>query len=150
MLSTASTVRFIDQTGVNLKLAQAAPTILAENRIMVTTMLEAVKSEIMPATPLGPGHFGYHLIDTYKIEVKGGIPKTTGTLSSAVQGYWREFGTRAGFRGRKRTVLAYAAAITRLSGGTGGEPAGLYATKALNRFRAMIRFYYGKAQWWRL
>ncbi len=115
---------------------------------MVTQMLEAVKAEIEPGTPTGPGHFGYHLRDTYRVVVSSEGVKTSGKLKAAVQGYWREFGTKGRFKGRVNRRRAYAAALGAF--GSGGEKAGLYATRALNRFRAMIRLYYGKAQWWRL
>ncbi len=149
MLSTGTTVRWVGKREIDAKLLAAAPRILAENRSMVTTMLGAVKAEIEPGTPIGPGHFGYHLRDSYRIEVSSKGVRTSGKLKAAVQGYWREFGTRGRFKGRRNRRRAYAAAIGAFGGG--GEKAGLYATRALSRFRHFINLYYGKgAQWWRL
>lgn len=149
-LGTGTVVRVIGQREVDAKLLAAAPRILAENRLMVTQMLEQVKAEILPGTPLGPGHFGYHLRDSYKVQIAGGGGiRTSGKLLAPPQGYWREFGTRGGHRARKgglRRVQAYMQAV----GGGGGEKAGLFASKALAGVRKLIRLYYGKAQWWRL
>lgn len=111
---------------VKAKLLAAAPRILAENRRMVTEMLDYVKPVVIENTPLGPGHFGYHLRDTYTTDVKSEDFVTRGVLKSAVQGYWRE-------RGTKR-----------------GERAFRTAHKALAAVRRFIHFYYGNAQWWRL
>ncbi len=93
---------------------------------MVEQMLETVKQEIEPITPTGPGHFGYHLRDRYEVHVSSSGVKTRGVLTSPAQGYWRERGT------------------------VRGERAGRYAHKLLAGVRRFLRFYYGRAQWWRL
>ena len=147
-LTSGTVVRVLGKQEVDAKLLAAAPRILAENKAMVTEMLEMVKAEIEPGTPVGPGHFGYHLRESYKIEVIAKGSKTTGSLKAAVQGYWREFGTHGRFKGRRNRLRAYSAAIGAF--GEGGEKAGLFATKALNGVRRLIKAYYGKAQWWRL
>jgi len=150
-LSTGTTVRWIGKREIDAKLLAAAPRILEQNRAMVTEMLEMVKVEILPGTPEGPGHFGYHLRDTYRIEVSSQGVKTTGKLKAAVQGYWREFGTQGRFKGRGRAA-GRLQAVRIMTGAVlagGGEKAGLFATKALSQARRLIRFYYGKAQWWR-
>lgn len=148
MLSTGTTVRYVGLREAQLKLAAAGPRILEENRLMVTEMAEGVRAEITPGTPEGPGHFGVHLRDSYRVEVSSTGPQTSGKLWAAVQGYWREFGTRGRYKGRHDLRRAYLAAIGGFGGG--GEKAGLYATKALNQMRRMIYQYYGRAQWWRL
>lgn len=123
----SANVRVIGKDIVDAKLLAAAPRILAQNRAMATQMLGFVKAELIPETPIGPGHFGgRHLRDSYKISVKSEGVKTSGTLSSLPQGYWREKGTRR------------------------GERALHLARKALAGVNRFIRFYYGKQQWWRL
>jgi len=145
--STGTTIRVIGKAEVDAKLLAAAPRILAQNRGMVNTMLTAVRDEITPGTPVGPGHFGVHLKDSYKVEIHSEGVKTTGKLKAAVQGYWREFGTKGRYRGRTKALRALARTV---GSGLGGEKAGLYATHAMNGMRKFLRFYYGKAQWWRL
>ncbi|SRR6266702_3358891 len=148
MLSSGTTVRWIGKRELDAKLLAAAPRILEQNRLMVTQMLETVKAEIEPGTPLGPGHFGYHLRDTYRVMVASKGVSTSGSLKAAVQGYWREFGTKGRFKSRRNRLRSYTAALGGF--GSGGEKAGLFATRALGKVRGMIRLYYGKAQWWRL
>jgi len=144
--SLGTAVRVIGKKEVEAKLLEAAPRILANNRMLVTEMLGAVKADLQTITPLGPGHFGYHLRDSYKVEVASRGVETAGSLSAPLQGYWREFGTRGGHRARKgRRVQSR----VRISSGGGGEKAGMYASRALNAVRRMINFYYGRAQWWR-
>ncbi len=138
-LSTGTTVRFIGKREVDAKLLAAAPRILEENRLMVMQMLEAVRAEIQP-TP------GYR--SSLRVEVTSSGVKTIGKLWGAARAYWRAFGTRGRFRGRSNRRRAYAAAIGAFGGG--GERADLLPVKAMNRVRAFLRFYYGKAQWWRL
>lgn len=119
----------IQTTGLNIvnaKLLAAAPRILAENRTMVETMLAYVKPIVIEATPLGPGHFGYHLRERYTTAIRSEGVKTTGVLKSPMQGYWREFGTRRGERAFRTAHLALA---------------------GVKRF---LHFYYGNLQWWRL
>jgi hypothetical protein len=134
---------------VRAKLAAAGPRILAQNRALVTAMLETVKPVVVTQTPLGPAHFGYHGRDTVKIEIQSKGVETTGKLKAAVQLYWREYGTGMRFRGRGRSKLRQAVAI--MTGAkTGGEAARMTANKALNATRRFIKFYYnGMANWWR-
>lgn len=139
---------------VRAKLLAAAPRILAHNRTLVEAMLREVKTAIIPQTPLGPGHFGYHLRDTYSIDLSSEGIATKGVLKSAVQGYWREYGTRGNFK-KGGTILGFANAFENLAGlphpRGEGERALMIAHKALNAVRRLIRFYYGgAAAWWRL
>jgi hypothetical protein len=147
VLSSGTTVRWIGKREFDAKLLAAAPRILAENRSMATEMLNAVKAEIEPGTPLGPGHFGgIHLRDSYRVEVTSRGIGTIGRLMVPPQGYWREFGTKGGRKGAKARFLKGVS----FAGTGGGERAGLFATHALAGVRRMISFYYGKGQWWRL
>jgi hypothetical protein len=144
-----TSIRIIGKDIVDAKLLLAAPRILAGNRLMVGTMLDFVKAVTVAATPLGPGHFGYHLRDSFTTDVKSGPVKTTGVLKSPPTGYWREFGTGGRFRGPKKSALrSYVAAIG--GAGTGGERRFYTAHHALAGIHKFIAFYYGKAQWWRL
>lgn len=123
---TAS-VRVIGARQVQAKLLAAKPRILAHNRMMISSMLDFIKPEVRAATPLGPGHFGYHGRDTLRTEVHSHGIKTVGTLKAAVQLYWRERGTSRGERAR------------------------MTAHHALAGVKKFIRFYYGgMANWWRL
>ena len=133
---------------VRAKLVATAPRILAQNREMVQTMLDYMKPEVAANTPIGPGHFGYHLRDSYVTDVKSSGVRTIGVLKSPRTGYWREYGTGARYRGPKKA----AASVRLLTGqaGTGGERAFMTAHHALAGFRKFVAFYYGKAQWWRL
>ena len=77
--------------------------------------------------------------------------RTTGRLRGAIQLYWREYGTRAGFRGGKAKLSARQSKLARaFSVGNGGEPAFLTAHKALGGYKRYINFWYGGlAKWWR-
>ena len=123
-------VRVIGKEQIEAKLARAEVNILAHNRAMVSEMLGFVKAEVVPQIPIGPGHFGYHLRDTFNTDVRSSSgqlgTKVTGVLKSAVQGYWRE-------RGTKR-----------------GERAFMTAHKALAGIRKFINAYYGTAKWWHI
>lgn len=145
-------MRIIDQEQVRAKLGGSIPRILADNRSMVTQTLNAVKAELIPETPLGPGHFGLHLRDSYTVDVSGEGMQTIGALKAPPQGYWREFGTRGGYRSSNRTLRAFTNVLLHQGGSfaSGGEKAGLYAAHALAKFRRLVNFYYGHAQWWRL
>lgn len=122
-----ASVRVIGKEIVDAKLLMAAPRILEHNRLLVTSMLAELKPAVAAQTPLGPGHFGYHLRDMYKTSVKSGPKGTTGYLISPVQGFWREFGTK---RGERRFYTAH-------------------KTAALLR-KTITKFYgTGKAPWWR-
>lgn len=139
---------------VRAKLLEAEPRILAHNRLMITEMLNVIKPTVIAQTPIGPGHFGYHLRDTYETDVKSSGVKSTGVLKAPAQGYWREFGTK----GRSRKMgSALGLSVGQLNkafnaGGLGGgEPALMIAHKALAGVRKMINvFYGGQAAWWRL
>lgn len=133
---------------VRERLLKAAPRIMATNRSLVTSMLEEVKPVVVRDTPLGPGHFGEHGRDTVRIQISTKGVSTMGRLVAAVQLYWREFGTGMRFRARgKAAQLKQATRV--MTGATGGEPARLVATHALNATMRFIRFYYnGMANWW--
>src|SRR6267142_6442780 len=137
---------------VRAKLLAAEPRILAQNRALVTSVLEMVKPVEIAETPLGPGHFGYHGRDTVRIDIKSKGIKTVGELKAAVQLYWREYGTRGRFKGPKKARLRHDIRI--MTGGLsagGGERAFLVAHKALAGAKRFIGFYYnGMANWWRL
>lgn len=144
-------IRVTGQAIVDAKLLAAAPRILAQNRVMVEAMLHEIKPIVGGATPIGPGHFGYHGRDTLKIKITSAEVATSGKLLAAVQLYWREFGTRSRFRGPSR--LANLRASTRIMtgrSGTGGEKAYMTAHKAAGLVKRFITFYYnGMANWWR-
>ncbi len=142
-ISAGTTVHWINLREVEMKLAAAAPRILAENRAMVEQMLEMVKAEIEPV----PGYRS-----SLSIEVTQMAMRSSGRLHVAMRGYWREFGTYGSFLGGSKALRGYLKALRRhgaTSSGS-GEAAGQYATKALSKVRGVIRLYYGKAQWWRL
>lgn len=147
-MASGVSLRVIGLDIVRAKLALAVPNILATNAAMVATMLEQTKVGTIRNTPLGPGHFGYHLRDriTSDIEAKG--TRTVGKLLSPRTGYWREYGTRGRYRGGNRIRKAFAS----FGGyGTGGERAFLTAHKAAGGFRRTVAaFYSGLARWWGL
>lgn len=141
------TVRTIGLDAVNAKLALAAPRILANNRAMVTAMLAEIKPIVEAETPIGPGHFGYHLRDSFTTDVSSKGVVTTGVLKSPPTGYWREYGTLGRFR-KSRAVRSYVAALGGF--GTGGEKAYQTAHHAASGIQRFIKFYYGSmANWWR-
>lgn len=146
-------VRTIGLKAVQTKLVLAAPHILEHNRVLITEMLNLVKPTVIAQTPLGPGHFGYHLRDSYLTEVKSEGVVSSGVLKAPAQGYWREYGTRGGFH-RSGTTAGYAFAFERmnkLAHPGDGEPAGMFAHKALAGVRKMISLFYGgQAAWWKL
>lgn len=136
---------------VAAKLLAAEPRILAHNRQMVTEMLNVIKPTVAAETPTGPGHFGYHLKDSYTTEVKSAGIKTQGVLKSPPTGYWYEFGTLALFRKGGAATAGMARAAFHGFVGHGGEPAHMLAHHALNGVRKMINtFYGGQAAWYRL
>ena len=149
-------MRVIGKEIIEAKLAAAEPNILANNLVMVKEMLGYVKAQVEPQIPIGPGHFGYHGRDTLKVVVQGQGPaggqlgtKVVGFLKSAVDVYWREFGTGMRYRGPHRKE----AAVRIMTGqvGTGGEKAYKTATKALAGIKKFINFYYGGlAKWWHI
>lgn len=146
---SAANIRIIGKDIVDAKLLLAAPRILAENRLMVGEMLNGIKSDLIAETPIGPGHFGYHLRDRYAPDVQSKGTNTTGVMKAPAQGYWREYGTRGRFKGPKSSKLrSYTAAIG--GSGTGGEARLYLAHKAYASLRRLINAYYGDAQWWRL
>jgi hypothetical protein len=130
---------------VEAKAAAADVRILAQNKLMVQAMLDYIKPIVISETPLGPGHFGYHLRDMFTTEVKFEGIKTVGFLKSPPTGYWREFGTQ-GHMTRGRSIKHYVAAIS----GQMGERAFMTAHKAATGVKKFINFYYGGlAAWWR-
>lgn len=142
-----SSIRVIGAQIVDAKLLAAAPRILETNRLMVEAMFGEIKPIVEAQTPIGPGHFGYHLKDTYVTDVKTAGVKTIGVLKSPAQGYWREYGTVSRFS-RKGSLRGYTAALGGM--GSGGERALMIAHKALNSVRRLINEYYGGlATWWR-
>jgi hypothetical protein len=120
-------VNIIGKEGVVARLTAAPLNIMIQNRVMVTEMLDTVRDVLIPETPIGPGHFGRHLRDSYTVDVKTkGFSAVIGVLKAPVQGYWRE-------RGTKR-----------------GQPGLMLAHKAANQVRRFIRTYYtGAAMWYR-
>ena len=146
-------VRVIGKNIVDAKLLAMAPRILAQNRAMVTSMLEYVKAEVQPEMPVVPTRLPQHARDSYRIDVSSGPVKTTGKLWGAVQAYWREYGTLGRFhKGGRATAGMARAAVYAVTVGTGGEPARPITRHALAGARKWITFYYGanKASWWRL
>lgn len=146
-------VRVIGKNIVDAKLVAAAPHILAENHLVVETMLDIVQVGTAAQIPLGPGHFGYHTRDRLETEVKVDGLKTLGYLFSPVAGYWREFGTQGRFR-RSALKTKGKGASRRLleSFGGHGERAFMTAHKVTTQARKLIgtAFYNGKAKWWRM
>jgi len=136
---------------VRAKLALATPRILATNQAMVITILAQTKAATTAATPLGPGHFGYHLRNTFRTEIQSKGTGTVGKLLGAPQGYWREYGTGARYRGPNR-LRRYVGAVERASSiSTGGERAFMTAHKAAGGFKGIVAaFYSGLARWWGL
>lgn len=151
-------VRVIGKDIVDAKLLMAEPRILEQNRLMVSAMLDQIKPIVVENTPVGPGHFGYHLRDRFETDVRSGGLKTTGVLKSPPTGYWREFGTggrfrRAGLSARARlgrtSLTPRESKLGGLFGG-GGERAFMTAHHAASGVKRLITFYYGGlARWWR-
>ena len=140
------TVRVIGAEIVNAKLLMASPRILAHNRLLVGEMLKHIKPIVESETPIGPGHFGYHLRSSYRTDVKSTGLVTTGVLKAPAQGYWREYGTLGNFA-KSSAMSGYIAAL----GGGSGERALFIAHKAANSVKRFIAAYYGgMAAWWRL
>lgn len=159
MAGPGAYIRVIGARQVEAKLLAAAPRILAHNRMMIGSMLAYIKPEVEAATPSGPGHFGYHLRDSYKTDVKSTGVKSIGVLKSPPTGYWLEFGTLGSFRkGGAATAsmarAAFAGATGRSYSGlaTGrGEAPRMLAHHALTGIKKFITFYYGGlASWYRL
>ena len=146
-------VRVIGKEIVEAKLLAAAPRILATNLEMVKAMLTWVKVETVAATPLGPGHFGYHLRDRFTDTTRFSGVRAIGELKSPATGYWREFGT-LGHSTRHGGIRINAKEVKMvLSSGlfANGERAFMTAHKALGGARRIIRmFYAGNATWWRV
>lgn len=149
----AASVKVVGLDAVKAKLAVAEANILKNNVAMTQEMLGFIKAEVVANTPLGPGHFGYHLRDSFKTYLRIGFSQlgtgVIGLLKSPRTGYWREYGTGARYRGPKKK----AAAVRLLTGaaGTGGERAFQTAHHALAGIRKFINFYYGGvAKWWHL
>jgi hypothetical protein len=86
---------------VGLKKLQAAtrqaPGVLANrNAEAMQRSVHLLKDEILIGTPEGPGHFGFHLKDRFSTRVRFGAKRIVGVVATdAVQGRWREKGTRA-------------------------------------------------------
>jgi hypothetical protein len=117
-------IRVIGLKQVQAKLLTAAPNILAHNRAMIAEMLREIKPMVEAQTPLGPGHFGYHLRDRYVTDVSSRGVRSTGVLKSPPQGFWREWGTVH----QRRLYIAH---------------------KALSKVKGVIRKYYGGMnRWW--
>ncbi len=136
---------------VRAKLLAAAPRIIAQNRLLVDAILQSVSAATIMATPVGPGHFGYHGRDTVKVVITQGPLKTTGQLKAAVQLFWREYGTGTRFRAKGKSAALKQAVRVMTGAASGGEPAFMPANKALAAAKRFIGFYYnGMANWWRL
>ena len=145
-------VRVIGKTAIDAKILLAAPRILEHNRLLITEMLNVIKPTMIGETPLGPGHFGSHLRNSYTTDVSSKGTSSRGVLKAPVQGYWREYGTRGGFH-KRGTRAGYAFAFERIAGLAhpgGGERAGMFAHRALGGVRKLIKIFYGgQAAWWR-
>lgn len=122
-----ASVRVIGKEIVDAKLLRAAPNILEHNKVMVSAMMGELKPAVAAQTPLGPGHFGYHLRNMLTTDVKMSSNKSIGLLKGPSQGVWREYGTKRGERAR------------------------MTAHKAARLLRKTIKQYYGtgKVSWWR-
>ncbi len=120
-------IRITGKDAVVRKLTAAPVNIMVQNELMVKQMLDTVKGVLIPQTPIGPGHFGSHLRDSYRVDVRPkGLSAIVGVLKSPPQGYWRERGTK---RGERALMIAH---------------------KAANEVRRFIRAYYtGAAIWYR-
>ena len=118
---------------VNAKLLMAAPRILEQNRLMVGAMLKEIKPVVIAQTPLGPGHFGYHLRDRFETDVTSEGIRTKGVLKSPPTGYWRECGTLGRFRKSRAAGMA----------STGGEKAYMTAHHAASLAKRVITQYFG-------
>ncbi len=148
-------MRVIGKDIVDAKLLMAAPRILAQNRFLVTSMLEFIKAEAQPQMPVVPTHLrGPHARDSYRIDVSSSAVKTTGKLWNVVQAYWREYGTLGRYKKGslgKATASNAKAALYAVTVGTGGEPPRPITHKALLAARKFIDFQYnGLATWWRV
>ena len=154
MLTSGTAVRWIGKREFDAKLLAAAPHIFETNWAMTTAMLDAAKAEVESTTPTGPGHFGYHLRDTYKVALSNKGWRITGKLTSAVQGYWREYGTKGRSRGLARglglSVGQLSKAYKQGSLGSGGEKAGMYGHRAVAATRRLIKEFYSHTLWWKL
>ena len=140
-----SGVRVVGLKAVETKLAGASARILAQNRLLVGDMMKAIKPIVEAETPIGPGHFGYHLRNSYTTSISSRSVVTTGVLKSPSQGYWREYGTL----GRFAKTSALAGYVSSFGGN--GERALFVAHKAADSVRRFIRAYYGgMTRWWRL
>jgi hypothetical protein len=147
---SGSGVRIIGKDIIDAKLLAAAPRILANNRSLVMSMLEFIKAEVQPQMPQGPGHFGYHARDKYRIDVSSAAVKTTGKLWGAVEAYWREYGTLGRFKKgsyAKATASNARAALYAATRGTGGESPRPITHQALLAARRFINFYYNGTFW---
>ncbi len=152
---TKATIHWVGLREIQAKADTAAIHLFENNWEMVKAMLEATKAEVEATTPIGPGHFGYHLKDSYKIQMSNHGWSVQGRLMAPPQGYWREFGTKGRSRGLARglnlSVGQLSKAYKQGAVGPGGEKAGMYAHKALASFRRLIKeFYGGQHAWWRL
>lgn len=143
-------VTTIGKALVDEKLLLAAPRIGAQNYAMTGAMLAEIKATTAAATPIGPGHFGYHGRDTLRAQIQFvGETGTHGVLYGAIQLYWREFGTRSHYRGKTK-IRRYVAAVQGFTGGDDSEPAFMTAHKAAGGFKRIVKAYYGGlANWWR-
>lgn len=154
MLSQGTVVRTIGLREVQAKADLMAIHLFENNWEMVKAMGEWVKVETEAVTPEGPGHFGYHLRDTFQVKMSNRGWSVHGQLTSAVQGYWREYGTKGRSRklGKALGLGVRESSVAYMQGGLGGggERAFMPAHKALTGARRLIRAFYSKALWWRL
>ena len=79
------------------KAVQEAPGLLAtENAIALRSSVDLVKTIASANEPTGPGHFGFHLRDSFYTRVTVGLRRSTGIVATnAVQGRFRDLGTKA-------------------------------------------------------
>jgi len=127
MLSSGTALKVIGQREIEAKLLAAAPRIREHNKLMMKAMFGEIQPIVVAATPVGPGHFGFHARERIHVQVTSRSWTVVGQLLGPRQLLWRERGTRR------------------------GERAFRTAHKAAAGVRRFIRFYYnGMANWWRV
>jgi hypothetical protein len=139
----------VNDTLMRRALILAQPRILAKNALVATQLMNEIKTVVVAATPVGPGHFGYHGRDTVHVTISVSGNKTTAKLMASMQLYWREYGTGVRFRGKGKGAALKQATRVMTGAASGGEPAFMVANKAMAGFKRLINAYYGSmAAWW--
>jgi hypothetical protein len=145
--------RVVGLDKVRAKLALMPLHVQENNTLMIESMLAWIKAETIANTPLGPGHFGYHLRNSITTKVEITPTKVKGFVRAPVQGYWREYGTLGRLRhgasvakARRALALVVGYAV----GSSGGERPRMTAHKAATGAKKIINAFYSHALWWRL